>query len=129
MIVNCTQLGYNLRSPMDPETNSVVHCLRAFLSSADVAPLRGVLIQTADWQGIEAKSAFHGVAPIVAKVFLQNANDLAPEDVRQRSRNLLTILAQKNILWLEVWQRLLQTFDEAAIPVISFKGPALALTA
>ena len=127
--MNCTPLGYNLRSSMDPETNSVVHCLRAFLASADVAPLRGVLIQTADWQGIEAKAAFHGVAPIVAKVFLQNANDLAPEDVRQRSRNLLTILAQKNILWLEVWQRLLQTFDEAAIPVISFKGPALALTA
>jgi hypothetical protein len=86
-------------------------------------------MQTADWQGIEAKAASHGVAPVVAKVILQYANDLAPEVVQQRSKDRLTLLAKKNILWLQEWKRLLQTFDEALIPVISFKGPALALTA
>ena len=86
-------------------------------------------MQTADWQGIEAKAAFHGVAPVVARVLLQNANDLVPEEVRQRSKDRITSLAQNNIQWLQEWKRLLQTFDEALIPVISFKGPALALTA
>jgi len=114
---------------MNPETNTVVHCLRTFLSSADDAPLRAALTQMPNWPRVEAEAALHGVAPIVSDVFFEYENDLAPHEVLQRSKDRLTLLAQRNLLWLEEWQRLLETFDEAAIPVISFKGPALALTA
>ena len=114
---------------MNSETNAVVQCLRVFLSSADGASLRAVLIQTPDWPTVEAKAAAHGVAPVVSNILLQHSSDIAPQEILLRCKDRLTLLTKKNILWLQEWQRLLQAFDEAATPVISFKGPALALTA
>jgi hypothetical protein len=114
---------------MKPETNTVVHCLRVFLSSADGASLHEVFKGMSDWQRVEAEAALQGVSPVVENALLQYASNFVPEEVLQRCRARLTQLAQKNILWLREWQGLLQTFDEAAIPVISFKGPALAVAA
>jgi hypothetical protein len=114
---------------MDPETNTVVQCLRVFLSSADGALLRESLASTADWNKLETKAASHSIAPVVSNVLLEYASDLGSQEVLQRCKRRLNGLAKKNILWLQEWQRLMQTFDRAAIPVISFKGPALALGA
>jgi hypothetical protein len=82
-----------------------------------------------DWQGYEQEADILGVAPVVTHVLVKHASDLAPLEALRRCKHRLTRVAKKNLLWLQQWQHLLQLFDEAALPVISFKGPALGLTA
>ena len=70
-----------------------------------------------------------GVAPIFAAVLVQHAPDLIPQETLASLQGTITRTAQRNLLWLREWQRLLQAFEEAGITAISFKGPALALAA
>ncbi|HEX3435993.1 MAG TPA: nucleotidyltransferase family protein, partial [Pseudacidobacterium sp.] len=114
---------------MDLETNAIVQCLKVFLSSASETALRDVPARQLDWQAVEEKAKLHSVEPVVARVLLQHGSDLAPQEVLQRCRDRLVRVTAKNLLWLEEWRRLMQTFQKAGVPVLSFKGPALALTA
>ena len=69
------------------------------------------------------------MSPIVAHALLRHAGDLLPEQVITSWKDEVRDITRQNLIWLQEWQQLLQLLDEAAIPVISFKGPALALTA
>ena len=123
------RLKHNFAGSMSHEANAVMQCLRVYLSPGEDAHVDAVLKQQLDWQELEERAESLRVAPIVEWVLLQHAGHLAPPEVLQRWNERLTRLARKNLLWLQEWQRLLQAFDQAGIPAISFKGPALALTA
>ena len=114
---------------MKPETDLVVRCLRAFLRPKEIAHLRTALAQALEWKTAENAAASMGVAPIFAAVLVQHAPDLIPQETLASLQGTITRTAQRNLLWLREWQRLLQAFEEAGITVISFKGPALALAA
>jgi hypothetical protein len=114
---------------MNSETNFVMLCATAFFSPAEIPLLRSALAQPLDWQSIDHEADRQSVSPIVAHTLLQHAGDLLPEQVITSWKDKVRDITKQNLIWLQEWQHLLQLLDEAAIPVISFKGPALALTA
>src|SRR5580658_7493113 len=114
---------------MNPEANLVRLCASAFFSATKNSELRAALLPALDWTSIQNEAERQCVCPIVANVLLQHASDLLPEQVLTSWKNKVRDITKQNLIWLQEWQHLLQLLDEAAIPVISFKGPALALTA
>lgn len=114
---------------MNSENNFVMLCATAFLSPAEIPLLRSALAQFLDWQRIDHEANRQCVFPIVANVLLRHAGDLLPDQVIATCKNKVRDTTKLNLIWLQEWQHLLQLLDDAAIPVISFKGPALALTA
>jgi len=114
---------------MQPEANIVSLCARAFFSSSQSSSLREALTRAVDWPAVETQAERQCVSPIVAHALLQHAADLLPEQRIASWQDKLRGVTRQNLMWLQEWRRLLGLFDEAAIPAISFKGPALALIA
>jgi len=112
-----------------PQMNTVMECLRAFLPSWDDTCLRTALETEQDWAAVDEIASLHNVAPIVSSMILRHGSGFVPAEVLERSKDSLKRVVRTNLLWLQEWQQLLRTLEEAAIPVISFKGPALALMA
>jgi hypothetical protein len=65
----------------------------------------------------------------VAYVLTQHGTGLIPEDTLKKLHEQLLRAAQKNLAWLHEWLRVLDALADSRVPVISFKGPALALMA
>ncbi len=118
-----------LKRQMSPEMNAVVECAKAFLSPSEVTSLHTALAQRLDWDALQRIADDHSVMPLVAYVVCQHAGDMAPPTILQRFRERFIRATQDNLAGAQEWQRLLRALGEAGIAVISFKGPALALTA
>lgn len=114
---------------MESAANIVSFCARAFFSSSQRSFLREALTRPIAWSAVETQAELQCVSPIVAHALLQHASDLLPEQVIASWKDKVRDITRQNLLWLQEWQHLLQLLDETAIPVLSFKGPALALTA
>jgi hypothetical protein len=114
---------------MSTEANVVVLCASTFFSPEKSALLRAAVAQSLDWQAVEDEADRQCVTAIVAHVIFQHAADLVPETVLLGCNEKIARITRQNLIWLQEWLRLLQLFEESAIPVISFKGPALALMA
>src|SRR5579863_6949864 len=114
---------------MESEANLVNLCARAFFSPSQSNSLREASARSIDWPGVETQAERQCVSPIIGHALLQHAGDLLPEPVITSWKDKIRNSTKQNLIWLQEWQHLLQLLDEAAIPVISFKGPALALTA
>lgn len=114
---------------MDPETNLIVLCARVFLFNANSPALRAALAEPLDWGVVEQNAGNHVVLPLVAYVLSHYGAELIPQDIRERLQERLVSAACNNLAWLREWLKILRAFAETGIPVISFKGPTLALMA
>jgi len=119
--------GSNAR--MSPELEMLVLCARVLLSTSEVSDLRSAARKRLRWDLVEQYAQNHALRPVVAHVLTLHAKELIPQSTFDRLRERLVQNAQENLVWLREWMRLLAAFAEAGIEVISFKGPALALTA
>jgi hypothetical protein len=114
---------------MSPELEISVLCARVLLSTSEVSDLRSAVQRPLRWDFVEKYAQNHAIIPVVAHLLTLHANELMPQSTFDRLRERLVQNAQKNLVWLREWMRLLAVFAEAGIRVISFKGPALALMA
>jgi hypothetical protein len=71
----------------------------------------------------------HSVTPLVAYVVCQQTAGLVPANILQQLQERFLQITRNNLAGVQEWQRLLRALSEAGIPVISFKGPSLALSA
>ena len=118
-----------MKRSISPEMNAIVACARAFLSPAEVASLQTALSQPLDWDALERMAEDHSVTPLVAYVLNRHASEWVPASVLRRFREQFIRVTQNNLAGVQEWQRILRALGQAGVPVISFKGPALALTA
>ena len=114
---------------MTTETDVARLCASAYVSPTRVACLRTSLSHDLDWQAVLAEANRQCISPVVAHVLLLHTSGLLPEEVTTILNDKVRSITRQNLIWLQEWRQLLQLLDEAAIPAISFKGPALALTA
>jgi hypothetical protein len=82
-----------------------------------------------DWAAVERWADHHAIVPLVAYVLSEHGGACVPHEVRQRLKDRSTVVARNNLRQLQEWRRVMQLLQAAAIPVISIKGPALALLA
>ena len=114
---------------MNPETNLVVLCARMFLSDSEPSSLRSALTAPLNWGLLEQSAQRNAMMPLVAYVLAQHGTGLIAQDTLKKLQERLLRTAQKNLAWLQEWLRVLDVLADSRIPVISFKGPALALMA
>jgi len=114
---------------MNPETNLVVLCARMFLSDSEPSSLRSALTAPLNWGLLEQSAQRNAMMPLVAYVLAQHGTGFIPKDTLKKLQERLLCTAQKNLAWLQEWLRVLDVLADSRIPVISFKGPALALMA
>jgi hypothetical protein len=114
---------------MSPELEMLVLCARVFLSTSEVSDLRSAARKRLKWDLVEQYAQNHVLMPVVAHILTIHAKELIPQNTFGRLRESLVQNSQKSLVWLREWMRLLAAFAEAGIEVISFKGPALAMTA
>ena len=114
---------------MNPETNLVVLCARMFLSDSEPSSLRSALTAPLNWGLLEQSAQRNAMMPLVAYVLAQHGTGLIAQDTLKKLHERLLRTAQKNLAWLQEWLRVLDVLADSRIPVISFKGPALALMA
>jgi hypothetical protein len=97
----------------------LLHCARA---RPDMESLRRLAAEEVDWTALVQQSVLHGLGPIVYWYLNQACPDTAPEELRGRFRQN----AGRNLLLTAELLRLLEIFEAASIPLVPFKGPALA---
>jgi hypothetical protein len=114
---------------MNPETNLVVLCARMFLSDSEISSLRSALTAPLNWRLVEQSAQSDAMVPLVAYVLAQHGTGLITPDTLKKLQKRLLRAAQKNLVWLHEWLRVLDALADSRVPVISFKGPALALMA
>jgi hypothetical protein len=114
---------------MSPELEMLVLCARVLLSTSEVSDLRSAVQKRPRWDLVEQYAQNHALIPVVAHILTLHAKELIPKSTFDRFRERLVQNAREGLVWLREWTRLLAAFAEARIEVISFKGPALALTA
>jgi hypothetical protein len=114
---------------MNPETNLIVLCARMFLSDSEISSLRSALAAPLNWRMVEQSAQSNAMVPLVAYVLTQHGTGLIPRDTLQKLQERMLRGAQKNLAWLHEWLRVLHALADSRVPVISFKGPALALMA
>jgi Uncharacterised nucleotidyltransferase len=114
---------------MNPETNLVVLCARMFLSDSELSSLRSALTAPLNWALLEQSAQSNAMMPLVAYVLTQHGTGLIPQGTLKKLQERLLRTAQKNLAWLPEWLRVLDALADSRIPVISFKGPVLALMA
>ena len=117
---------YFVRGIAVPEIDLVLCALRAFvLDEPNI--LQSALAEPVDWPAFERIAECHSVLPLLAYLLTQQPSGLLPPETRKRLRDRLALASHRNLILIAEWCRLLRAFDEAKIPVISLKGPALAL--
>nr|UXE41694.1 hypothetical protein Hi04_10k_c5966_00027 [uncultured bacterium] len=114
---------------MSPELEMLVLCARVLLSTSEVSDLCSAAQPRVRWDLVEQYARNHAFRPVAAHVLTLHTKELIPQGTFDRLRERLVQHAQESLVWLREWMRLLAAFAEAGIEVISFKGPALALTA
>jgi len=115
--------------PLKSEMRLIVQCARTFLSPGESAALSSAVARVEDWHLVEQIAERHCLTPVVAFVLFQHAAAAVPGDVAQPFRQGALRLARNNLALAKEWLQLLQLFEDAELPVISLKGPALASTA
>jgi len=102
----------------------VLDCVRVFLGADPPDRLRQSLGETVDWEAALQIASWHGVTPLVYRVLSEDAG--LPADIRRRLHEHSWSIASQNLARAAELRRLLETFRSANIPVVPFKGPALA---
>jgi len=97
----------------------LLHCARA---RPDLETLRGLAAEEVDWTALVQQSVLHGLGPIVYWYLNQACPDTVPEGLHSQFRQN----ARRNLLATAELLRLLEIFEAASIPLVPFKGPALA---
>lgn len=111
------------------EGNLVVQAARVYLAGGDDSGLQAALAQPLHWEAIELIADRHAIKPLVIYVLNQYGTEKIPQEVRDRFQQQWLLAARNNLIQMQEWRRLLQAFDAAGLPVISLKGPSLALQA
>jgi hypothetical protein len=112
-----------------PEIELLLCCARTQIDPMTVERIKVLLQQDIDWTYFIQTSARHGVMPFLYWSLNATCPELVPKPILSELRNFFHTNAQHNLLLTQELLRLLNLFQEHAIPAIPFKGPVLAVSA
>jgi hypothetical protein len=95
-------------------------------ASGFAARLRASLEAVEDWDRLTAAAARHGLAALLYRRTSDACADAAPAPVLALWRERATIVAQRSLRMQRRLLAVLAALDEAGVPALAFKGPALA---
>ncbi|WP_243663571.1 nucleotidyltransferase domain-containing protein [Rhodothermus marinus] len=116
----------SLASSLLPEARVLTLAARTCLDPPAAEQLRALLNQPLDWERLYRLTLRHGVVALAYRNLLQAAPDAVPEPWRIRLEAEARALAVHNLHQTQELLRLVDRLEAEGIPVIPFKGPALA---
>jgi hypothetical protein len=112
-----------------PEIELLLCCTQTHIDSEIAERIRTLLQQDIDWAYLIQTAAQHGIMPLL----YQSLNTTCPEAVPKANlaqlRDYFHSNAFHNLFLTKELLKLLNLFESHSIPAISFKGPALAVSA
>jgi hypothetical protein len=109
-----------------PEFDLLLCCARTTLDVATSARLRALVAGEIDWPNFVSLAVAHGVVPLVYQSLKSACWNMVPEAQQKQVRDYVLANAQSALRLTAELLRLLELFEARHIPVIPFKGPALA---
>jgi hypothetical protein len=112
-----------------PENELLLLCARA-RGGADAAGRIGELARAGiDWEFLYRLAQRHAVLPLLYRGLEANAPGAAPPEFRQRLRGKFRENATRNTLLAGELLGIARLFESEGVPVLAYKGPALAVQA
>jgi hypothetical protein len=111
------------------EGDLVVLAVRAYLSGVVDADFQAALAQSLHWEAVERIADSHAILPLLIYALNQYGAEAIPRETREHFQQRWVLAARNNLIQMQEWHRVLQAFDAAGLPALSFKGPALAFLA
>jgi Uncharacterised nucleotidyltransferase len=109
-----------------PELELLLLCARRNLSADRAQRARELLEQPLDWRRLIEQGRVHGLLPLL---YWHGTRTLAQELPREIARQLhdhFRANAARNLLLIDELFKIVELLDGSGIPVVPFKGPALA---
>lgn len=107
-----------------PEFQLVLYCARSEPALRQIK--QGVDQVGIDWGKLVALAGQHGVRPLLLQSLKAACWDAVPASVQLELEGFYKSNAQKNLLLAAELLRLLRSFGDRQVPVVTFKGPLLA---
>jgi len=116
-------------SQFSPEMQLLVASARKTLTQADSERIVKLCEKPLNWQTWLNLVERHGVAPLIWHSLNQLDDIPIPEPTRCALEQRIKINTRRTLLQTIELAKLVRLFDKAGIPILSFKGPALAIQA
>src|SRR5687767_6222367 len=111
------------------ESELLLACARRGDADAAAARVRELAGGRVDWDYLYSLAHRHALLPLLHRGLEAYATDYAPQDVRARLREKFRENATRNTLLAGELARLARLFESEGVPLLAYKGPALALQA
>ncbi len=109
------------------ELSLLVLCLRQTPDAAQVEALRQHLSQPLDWTQVAVLAERHRLVPHLYLALKNSVPDLVPQEAWEKTRQRFQANAARNLQFMTELVRVTRSLEQAGIPSMPFKGPALAL--
>lgn len=109
-----------------PELALLLCCSRTRIEPDVMEQIKRLITQDIDWDYLLDLATQHGVAPLLYKNLKEHAPGLLPHKARVSLRDIVLHNTAHNLRLLYELKRITKAFADRNIPMIPFKGPALA---
>ena len=111
------------------ENELLLLCARARVGDGEAARIKNLAAEALDWDYLFRLAQRHAVLPLLHRNISEHARDAAPQPFRQKLREKFRENATRNLLLAGELVRIARLFESEGVPVLAYKGPALAVSA
>ena len=109
-----------------PELELLLLCARRNLSADRAQRARELLEQPLDWRRLIEQGHVHGLLPLLCWHGTRTLAQELPQEIAQQLHDHFRANAARNLLLIDELFKIVELLDGSGIPVVPFKGPALA---
>src|SRR5947209_5804084 len=112
-----------------PENELLLLCARVRVGEDEASRIKGLAAGALDWDYLFRLAQRHAVLPLLHRSISEHARDAAPQTFWQKLRDRFRENATRNLLLACELVRIARLFESAGVPLMAYKGPALAVSA
>lgn len=113
----------------DKEIQLIMGCAQTVIPSETVDQLSALLSQPLDWEYAISIAGRNGLLPLLSRNLLQTFSNAIPEGIKERLSAFYQSHVQENLFLSFKLTEVVSLLEKNGIPVLSLKGPTLAIQA
>ncbi|NEO66192.1 MAG: nucleotidyltransferase family protein, partial [Moorea sp. SIO4G2] len=113
----------------NPEIELLLCCARTQVDNTTAEEIKTLLQHNINWEYLVETAARHGVIPLLYTSLQNTCPEAVPQDIFKHLQTYFDVNSLHNLFLTQELLKLLDLFKQHNIPVIPYKGPALAVSA
>lgn len=113
----------------DKEIQLIMGCAQTVIPSETVDQLSALLSEPLDWEYAISIAGRNGLLPLLSRNLLQTFSNAIPEGIKERLSAFYQSHVQENLFLSFKLTEVVSLLEKNGIPVLSLKGPTLAIQA